>query len=293
MNLCRGKRKLNHVRRATPQAGPGIGKRMNERRNRILLSLASLPLVCFLLVPTAGLLLRVSPGDILGSFLEEQSALAMRLSIYTTLATVLLTILFGTPVAYLIARKEFPGKRVLDALIDLPIVLPPSVAGIALLAAFGRRGMPGAYLASLGIEIPFTALAVVMAQIFVASPFYVKTLAVAFASVDRDLEQAAAIDGASAWQVFRRVTLPLSIRGAIGGAIMTWARALGEFGATILFAGNFPGKTQTMPLAIYIGFELDMRVALSLAAILLVTSFAVLAVVKGLAGKWSGVPQEP
>ncbi|HMK38402.1 MAG TPA: ABC transporter permease [Bacteroidota bacterium] len=266
---------------------------MNERRNRILLSLASLPLVCFLLVPTAGLLLRVSPGDILGSFLEEQSALAMRLSIYTTLATVLLTILFGTPVAYLIARKEFPGKRVLDALIDLPIVLPPSVAGIALLAAFGRRGMPGAYLASLGIEIPFTALAVVMAQIFVASPFYVKTLAVAFASVDRDLEQAAAIDGASAWQVFRRVTLPLSIRGAIGGAIMTWARALGEFGATILFAGNFPGKTQTMPLAIYIGFELDMRVALSLAAILLVTSFAVLAVVKGLAGKWSGVPQEP
>ena len=293
VNLCIGKGKLKHPRHAAAYAGTGIGKRMNARKNRIRLLLASLPLVCFLLVPTAGLLLRVSPGDLLGSFLDPQSAQAMRLSIYTTLATVLLTILLGTPVAYLIARKEFPGKRALDALIDLPIVLPPSVAGIALLAAFGRRGMPGAYLSSLGFEIPFTTLAVVMAQLFVASPFYVKTLAVAFASVDRDLEQAAAIDGASAWQVFRRVTLPLSFRGAIGGAIMTWARALGEFGATILFAGNFPGKTQTMPLAIYIGFEMDMHVALSLAAILLITSFAVLAVVKGLAGKWSGVPQDP
>ena len=116
-----------------------------------------------------------------------------------------------------------------------------------------------------------------------SSPYYIKTLAVAFASVDRDLEQAAAIDGASAWEVFRRVTLPLSFRGLFGGAIMTWARALGEFGATILFAGNFPGRTQTMPLAIYIGFEMDFRVALSLAAVLLVISFAVLAVVKSLA----------
>jgi molybdate transport system permease protein len=263
---------------------------MNERSNRLTLALASLPLVCFLLFPTAGLLLRASPQDILGTFLNPQAAQAVSLSILTTVSTVLLTILFGTPVAYLIARKEFPGKAALDALIDLPIVLPPSVAGIALLVTFGRTGIVGTFIRSMGIEIPFTPAAVVLAQLFVASPFYVKTLAVAFASVDRDLEQAAAIDGASGWQVFRRVTLPLSLRGALGGAIMTWARALGEFGATILFAGNFPGKTQTMPLAIYIGFELDLRIALNLAAILLITSFGVLAVVKSLAGKWSGVP---
>lgn len=261
---------------------------MNEKKHRTILALASVPLVLFLLVPTAGLLLRVPPGDVVSAFLDPQSAQAVSLSILTTLTTVLLTILFGTPLAYLIARKEFPGKRALDAFIDLPIVLPPSVAGIALLVTFGRRGLAGPALSAMGIEIPFTSAAVVLAQIFVSSPFYVKTLAVAFASVDRDLEQAAAIDGATGWQVFRQVTFPLSIRGALGGAIMTWARALGEFGATILFAGNFPGRTQTMPLAIYIGFELDMRVALSLSAILLVTSFAVLALVKGLGGKWSG-----
>jgi len=261
---------------------------MNEKRHRAVLALASLPLVFFLLVPTAGLLFRVPLRDMFSAFLDPQSAQAVSLSILTTLATVIITILFGTPLAYLIARKEFPGKRALDALIDLPIVLPPSVAGIALLVTFGRRGLAGPLFSSLGIEIPFTPAAVVLAQLFVSSPFYVKTLAVAVASVDRDLEQAAAIDGATGWQVFRKVTLPLSIRGALGGAIMTWARALGEFGATILFAGNFPGKTQTMPLAIYIGFELDMRIALSMAAILLITSFAVLALVKGLAGKWSG-----
>jgi molybdate transport system permease protein len=262
---------------------------MNERRNRTLIALASLPLISFLLLPTAGLLLRVTPQELLGTFLDTESAQAVNLSIVTTLATVLLTVVLGTPLAYFIARKEFPGRRALDALIDLPVVLPPSVAGIALLVAFGRRGMPGALLGAAGIAIPFTPAAVVMAQLFVASPFYVKTLAVALASVDRDLEQAAAIDGASGWQVFRRVTLPLSFRGAVGGAIMTWARALGEFGATILFAGNFPGRTQTMPLAIYIGFEFDMHVALRLAAILLVTSFAVLAAVKGIMGKWSGL----
>ena len=260
---------------------------MSERRIRLSLALTSLPLACFLLLPTAGLLLRVSPQEVLGSLMDPQAAQAVGLSIWTTLTTVILTILCGTPVAYLIARKEFPGKWALDALIDLPVVLPPSVAGIALLVTFGRRSLAGGLLGSLGIELPFTAGAVILAQLFVASPYYVKTLAVAFASVDRDLEQAAAIDGASRLQVFRRVTLPLSLRGAFGGAIMTWARALGEFGATILFAGNFPGRTQTMPLAIYIGFEMDMHVALSLAAILLVTSFAVLAAVKGIAGKWS------
>jgi len=260
---------------------------MNDARLRLPLTLAALPLIAFLVLPVAGLLLRASGEDILGTFLGYQAAQAVALSVTTTLTTVVLAVVFGTPAAYLLARKRFPGKSVIDALVDLPVVLPPSVAGIALLVTFGRRGLVGGMLAAAGIELPFTQAAVVMAQVFVAAPLYIRTVAVAFASVDRDLELAAAIDGASRWQAFANVTLPLSLRGAVGGAIMTWARALGEFGATIIFAGNFPGRTQTMPLAIYMGFELDLRVALTLAAILLVTSFTVLAAVKSLSGRWT------
>jgi molybdate transport system permease protein len=161
-------------------------------------------------------------------------------------------------------------------------VLPPAVAGIALLMVFGRRGLLGAPLADLGLSIPFTTAAVVMAQCFVSAPYYVKAAAAGFAGVDRELEHAAALDGAGPAQVFRYITAPLSWPALFGGAVMTWARALGEFGATIIFAGNLPGRTQTMPLAIYIGFERDLDIALTLSAILLVISFAVLALVKGL-----------
>jgi molybdate transport system permease protein len=200
----------------------------------------------------------------------------------TTLVTPGLTLLAGTPLAYLLARRRFPGRALVDTLIDLPMVLPPAVAGIALLVAFGRRGLLGQYLDAAGLQIAFTQVAVVLAQTFVAAPFYIKTASVAFAGVDRDLEAAAAVDGAAAIGVFRHVTLPLTRAALFGGAVMTWARALGEFGATIIFAGNFPGRTQTMPLAIYIGFELDFGVALTLATILLITSFVVLLVVKGI-----------
>ena len=162
------------------------------------------------------------------------------------------------------------------------MVLPPSVAGIVLLLAFGRRGLLGAYLSAAGIDIAFTSVAVVLAQLFVAAPFYVKAAISAFGGVDRDLEQAAALDGASGWGIFRHVTVPLAWPVLFGGAVMSWARALGEFGATIIFAGNFPGRTQTMPLAIYIGFELELSRALTLSVILLVISFLVLFVVKGL-----------
>jgi molybdate transport system permease protein len=180
----------------------------------------------------------------------------------------------------LLARRRFPGRAVLDTLIDLPMLLPPSVAGVALLVAFGRRGLVGPGLNGVGIQIAFTQVAVVMAQVFVASPFFVKAAISAFAAVDRELEQAAAVDGASPLTTFWRITLPLSISALFGGAVMTWARALGEFGATIIFAGNFPGRTQTMPLAIYIGFEIDLRIALTLSAILLLISFGVLLLVK-------------
>jgi molybdate transport system permease protein len=167
-------------------------------------------------------------------------------------------------------------------LLDLPMVLPPAVAGIALLVAFGRRGLVGAYLNELGITLAFTQTAVVLAQLFVAAPFYIKAAIAGFGAVDQDLEQAAALDGASGWGIFRYITVPLAWPTLFSGAVMTWARALGEFGATIIFAGNFPGRTQTMPLAIYIGFELDLNVALTLAVILLAISFGVLFIVKGL-----------
>jgi molybdate transport system permease protein len=248
-------------------------------RPRWQIILASLPLVLFLLIPLVGLVFRISPSNMMAGIMEPQVLQAIRLSFSTTMITVLLTLLFGTPVAYMLARKRFAGRTILDALIDMPIVLPPSVAGVALLIAFGRRGFFSPIFG--GLEIPFTEAAVVLAQLFVASPFYIKSAAAGFASINRELEQAAAVDGASRLEIFRTIILPLSLPAIVGGVVMTWARALGEFGATIIFAGNFPGRTQTMPLAIYIGFEIDLNVALVLALILLLISFFVLAVVKG------------
>ncbi len=262
------------------RARRGRGARLGWRENGALLA-ASLPLLLFLALPLAALVLRVSPANVLANVLDRTVAQAIGLSMATTAITTVVTIAAGTPIAYLLARRRFRGWAAVDTLIDLPMVLPPSVAGIALLVAFGRRGLLGPVLADLGIEVAFTQAAVVLAQTFVAAPFYVKAAMVGFAGVERELEQAAALDGASGRQVFRYVTLPLSGTALVGGAVMTWARALGEFGATIIFAGNFPGRTQTMPLAIYLGFEMELNVALTLAVILLALSFAVLFVVKG------------
>ena len=233
-------------------------------------------------VPLLALVFRISPAQIWENLQTPQVYEAIRISLTTTAITTIVSILFGTPVAYLLARRQVPFRPFIDTLIDLPIVLPPAVAGVALLIAFGRRGLVGTYLTDFGIDIAFSQVAVIMAQTFVAVPFYVKAAALGFGAVDRELEQAAAIDGANTWQVFRRVTLPLAWTALISGGVMTWARALGEFGATILFAGNFPGRTQTMPLAIYIGFELDLDIALTLAVIMVGLSFLVLLIVKGL-----------
>jgi len=200
----------------------------------------------------------------------------------TTCITLAITVVFGTPVAYLMARYDFPLRRAVDTILDLPLVLPPAVTGVALLMAFGRRGILGSYLEIMGVSIAFTQIAVVMAQTFVAAPFYVKAAILGFSSIEPELEQAAALDGASGRQIFRFITIPLSWMALLSGMVMTWARALGEFGATIIFAGNFPGRTQTMPLAIYIGFELDLDVALTLAVILIGFSFLVLMIVKGI-----------
>jgi molybdate transport system permease protein len=244
--------------------------------------LASLPLVLFLALPLLALILSISPAQLLENLAKPQVRQAIVISMKTTLITTTVTILFGTPLAYVLARRRFRFRRILDTLVDMPIVLPPAVAGVALLIAFGRQGLIGSWLSELGIQIAFTQTAVIMAQTFVAAPFYVKAASTGFASVDTELEQAAAIDGAGSWQAFRHITVPLAWAAMLSGAVMTWARALGEFGATILFAGNYLGRTQTMPLAIYIGFELDLNVALTLAAIMVVISFLVLFLVKGI-----------
>lgn len=244
--------------------------------------LLALPMLLFLVLPLVALIARIEPAIFFENLTNRQVAQAISLSLTTTAVSTCVTLLCGTPLAYLLARQSFRGRALIDTLLDLPMVLPPSVAGIALLITFGRRGWIGAYLTALGINLAFSQTAVILAQIFVAAPFYIKAAITGFAGVERDLEQAAAIDGASGWRIFRYITAPLAWPVLFGGAVMTWARALGEFGATIIFAGNFPGRTQTMPLAIYIGFELDLNIALTLAAILLATSFLVLFIVKGL-----------
>lgn len=264
--------------------GITVGARVSSppRRAPDLWRLLSLPLLAFLALPLLALFWRTPPQSLAASLGNPEVIQAITLSFTTTAVTTAVTVIFGTPVAYLLARGRFPFRRAVDTLVDLPTVLPPSVAGVALLIAFGRRGMLGGLLDDLGIHLAFTQVAVVLAQTFVAAPFYIKAATAGFRGIEPELEQAAALDGAGGWQVFRHVTLPLAWAALVSGSVMTWARALGEFGATIIFAGNFPGRTQTMPLAIYVGFELSLDVALTLSVILVGCSFLVLMVVKGL-----------
>jgi molybdate transport system permease protein len=246
---------------------------------------ATVPLVAFLVVPLAVLLGRTALSGRLTEYLGSPIVVeALRLSLLTTAATVVLAIVLGTPIAYLLARYRFPGREAVDTLLDLPMVLPPAVAGVALLMTLGRRGLFGPTLTALDVEIGFTTTAVVLAQLFISAPFYVKAAKHGFEAVDVGLEQAAAISGASALETFRYVTVPLALPALLGGVVMAWARALGEFGATIMFAGNFLGTTQTMPLAIYAAMERDLGAALVLSSILVVVSFLVLLAVKALAG---------
>lgn len=251
------------------------------RAKKLSWQFLSLPLLLFIVIPIVAIFLRITPADLLDSLNQAQAIKAVRLSLWTSLVTTIVAWIVGTPVAYLLAQRRFRFRRLVDTLIDLPTVLPPAVAGVALLMAFGRRGLFGPWLDDLGIGIPFTTSAVVIAQTFVASSFYIKAAALGFSAIDLELKQAASLDGASRLQVFRHITLPLSWAALLSGSVMTWARALGEFGATIIFAGNFPGRTQTMPLAIYVGFEISQSIALTLAVILISFSFLTLLIVKG------------
>ncbi|HET7661238.1 MAG TPA: ABC transporter permease [Oryzihumus sp.] len=235
----------------------------------------------FLLVPLAGLLLRAPWGSLGGLLTDANVAEALRLSLVCATTATAISLVLGVPLAWVLARVRAPGMTLLRALVTLPLVLPPVVGGVALLLAFGRQGVLGRLLESwTGITLPFTTAGVVVAETFVAMPFLVVTVEGAFRAADRGYEEAAATLGASRLGVFRRVTLPMVAPSLGAGAVLCWARALGEFGATITFAGSFPGRTQTMPLAVYLALESDPEAAIALSLVLLVVSVVILAVLR-------------
>jgi molybdate transport system permease protein len=237
-------------------------------------------LVALLGLPVLSLVLRIPPGILFDRLREPLVLQALRLSLMTSLAAIAAVVALGLPVAYLLAMREFHGKRVLEALIDLPMVLPPTVAGVALLTAFGRNGLAGPALAALGITLPFSTLGVVVAQAFVAAPFFIGAARAGFAEVDRKYLDAAATLHASPAHAFVSVLAPLAAPALLAGAATGWARALGEFGATITFAGNMPGITQTMPLAVYLALQSDLEAAIALSVLLLVFSLAILLTIR-------------
>ncbi len=229
-----------------------------------------------LAVPLIALAGASSPAEIIAGARHPLFAAALWLSARTTLVSLVIIVVAGTPLAWWIATRAGRRSRLVATLVDLPIVVPPAVMGIALLETFGRQGLFGPVLSSLGVQVPFTTTAVVTAQIVVAAPFYVQAAAAAFHGVDHELLIVARTLGQSRGGAFMRVAAPLALPGIIAGAALAWARALGEFGATLLFAGNFPGSTQTLPLAIYTALESDARVAVALALVLVAATVFVL-----------------
>ncbi len=230
----------------------------------------------FLGIPLAALIIREPPTMLWQAIQQPEAIEALQLSIITTTISTLLAVVFGLPVAYVLARLRFPGRAFLETLVTMPTVLPPVVAGVALLVTFGRFGLLGRYLSPLGITLPFTTVAVVLAQMFVASPFFINSAKAGLEQLDARYEMAAYTLRASPLYTFRRVVLPLIRPALLSGAGLAWARALGELGATITFAGNFPGTTETTPIAVYVAAESDLDAAVSLAVVLLAVSFGVL-----------------
>ena len=274
--------------RRSPRSGNRTARATPTRRVPFALLLPALLGVAFLTLPLVGLLVRVPWSDIAGELRGTQVLQALRLSLITASLATALSLVLGVPLAWLLARAEFPGRRLLRALITVPLVLPPVVGGVALLLALGRRGIVGQYLDSwFGITLPFTTAGVVIAEAFVAMPFLVLSVEGALRAADPRYEDAAATLGASGWTTFRRVTLPLVAPGVAAGSVLAWARALGEFGATITFAGNFPGTTQTMPLAVYLALQDDPQAAIVLSLVLLAVSISVLAALRE---RWMTAP---
>lgn len=242
--------------------------------------------VAFFALPFIGLLWRVPWSDAWSLLTTESSLTALRLSLETSVSATVVSFILGVPLAWVLARYGFPGRRVVRALCLLSLVLPPVVGGVALFTAYGRRGMLGDPLFDwFGIRLPFSTAGVVLAQTFIAMPFLVLTVEAALRGHDRTDEEAARSLGASKWTTFTRVTLPAVRPALVAGAVLAWARALGEFGATITFAGNFPGRTQTIPLSVYLALESDRGQALVLSVLMIGVSFAVLL---SLRDRWLG-----
>jgi molybdate transport system permease protein len=264
-------------------------KRASARRDDALLfcSLPTALLMLFIVIPLVALIWRATADPTFWRSMTKPVVVeALWVTLVTTAATLLVSMVAGTPLAYVLARRTFPGKWLIETITDLPLVLPPVTAGVALLMAFGRRGVLGPPLEVLGIELPFTMPAVILAQIFVAGPFYIRGAKLGFAAIEPEVEEAAAIDGASTPAGFWYVTLPLALPGMTSGIVMCLARAVSEFGATLMFAGNFAGRTQTMSLAIMAALESDLSAALALAVLLVVMAAAVLLVSRMLATRW-------
>src|SRR6266487_4326479 len=253
-----------------------MSRRWSRWLARIVVGILAGSFFPFLGIPLAALLLREPPALLWDSIKQPEVLLALQLSLVTTFVSIFLTVLFGLPVAYVLARTRIPGRRFLQTLVTMPTVLPPVVAGVALLISFGRFGLIGRYLTPLGITIPFTTVAVVMAQMFVSSPFFINSARAGLEQLDPRFESAAYTLRASAFYTFRRVMLPLIRPALLTGVGLAWARALGELGATITFAGSFPGITETMPVAVYTATEVDLESAVALSVVLLAISFAVL-----------------
>ncbi len=235
--------------------------------------------VAYLALPIVTLFFHTSPELFISSLSEPKVMDALALSLVTSTISMVVIVLVGTPAAYFHSRMEYPGKSIVDILIDLPLVLPPAVAGLALLLLYGRMGLFGKYLHMFGIDIAFTIIAVIMAQIFVASPFYLRQAKALFGQLDPSYEQTARSLGASPLFVFATIVLPLTFEGLLSGLVMTFARALGEFGATIMVAGNLPGVTQTMPLAIYGAMQGDFDTAITISILLVLISFGIMAII--------------
>ena len=246
----------------------------------VLLAVAAGVALAFLLLPVLALFLRISPAALLDALTSDVALDALWVSVKTGLVAHAFVLLVGTPAAYFLGTRRFRGRGVLITLVELPLVLPPAVAGIALLALFGRRGLLGESLDALGIEIPLTQVAVVLAVAFVAAPFYLRQAIASFESLDRSLIDASRTLGATPLRTFWRVALPLASTGLGAGSALAWARGTGEFGATIMFAGSLQGVTQTLPLAIYAQLDLNPDIAVAIGALLVLVSLTVLLSVK-------------
>ena len=257
-----------------------IFRRLRSRAAKAGLALLIFLTISFIALPVVSLFVKSPLDTVLRSLSRPMVLDALRLSLSTAAVSTMIVVILGTPLAYVNARFRYPGKEIADSAIDLPVIMPPAVAGIALLMAFGRMGIVGQHLNAMGISIAFTTLAVIIAQIFVSSPFFIRQARTSFEDVDLSIENAARTLGASRAYTFFHVVLPIAMNGLVSGAIMAFARSLGEFGATIMFAGNFQGRTQTMPLAIYTAMQGDLDAALCLAIILVIISFLVIFLVK-------------